>query len=80
VYIITKRTEKADGSETHTLIYIGKANKFNVRFINHEKWADFKKNNANCVGVYKTTSEADSLSIEEDLIKRQSPLLNSQHN
>ena len=80
VYIITKRTENPDGNGTHKLLYIGKANKFQSRFSNHEKWDAFMKNDANCVGIYKTSSETESLDIEEDLIKEQSPLLNSQHN
>lgn len=79
IYAFTNRTKNNDGVFNHTVIYVGKAVKFNQRFDNHEKWDLIKNAGANCLCIYKVDEESDMLKIEEDLIKGLKPQLNVVH-
>jgi excinuclease UvrABC nuclease subunit len=79
VYAFTKRTDN-NGVINHTVIYIGKAVKFNQRFDSHEKWDAIKKAGGNCLCIYNVENESTMLKIETDLIRGQKPQLNVVHN
>lgn len=78
VYVFSKR-ERNGESAVHTILYIGKAIKFNQRLNSHEKWEKAAKLGANCICIFAVQKETEMLSIEEDLIKGQSPQLNIIH-
>lgn len=78
VYAFSKREKNGD-KITHTVFYIGKAVKFNQRLNAHEKWEKAANLGANCVCIFTVQKETEMLSIEEDLIKGQSPQLNIIH-
>lgn len=77
VYVFTNRDET---SHKHAILYIGKTIQFNKRLDDHEHWDSAKKLGCNCICILNIGKEADMLTIEEDLIKGQSPKLNTQHN
>lgn len=68
VYCISKRTEKTDGTGSHTKIYIGETGDMSERFDNHHKEFCFKRHNANCISIHREDNEDKRLNIEEDLI------------
>ena len=76
VYFITKRTEKADGTGTHTRIYVGQTEDLSERFDNHHKQDCFDRNNANCICIYSESDEDQRLEIEADLIDNYNPPCN----
>lgn len=78
VYAFSKR-EKSGDNINHTILYVGKAIKFNQRLDNHEKWKDAVKLGANCICALSVEKESNMLAIEEDLIKGLSPKLNIVH-
>jgi excinuclease UvrABC nuclease subunit len=77
VYAITKRTS-SQGSNSHSVIYIGKTDDLSERFDNHHKQDCVDKNGANRICVRQVESEADRDSIEKDLIKNYQPKCNEQ--
>ena len=76
VYYVSKRTEKKDGTGSHTKIYIGQSGDLSERFDNHHKELCFEKKNANCISIYKVPYEDKRLDIEEDLIDSYEPPCN----
>lgn len=76
VYYISKRTEKNDGSGTHSKIYIGQTGDLSERFDNHHKEICFQKHGANCKSIHAEASEEKRLEIEEDLINALRPPCN----
>jgi hypothetical protein len=76
VYYISKRTEKPDGSGSHSKIYIGQTGDLSERFDDHHKEPCFKKNNANCHSIHSETDERKRLNIEKDLIDALNPPCN----
>ncbi|WP_339783358.1 hypothetical protein [uncultured Marinobacter sp.] len=76
VYYISRRTEKSDGSGTHTAIYVGETEDMSTRFDSHHDEACFKRNNANCKSILKETSGRRRLEIEADLVSSLNPPCN----
>lgn len=79
VYLFSKRDVK-EGKGSHTILYFGKANIFNERLDNHEKWEAAKKLGCNCIGIYETDTEKESLEAEKDILLNNNTPLNVQHN
>lgn len=79
VYLFSKRTLK-ENKGTHTVLYYGKANVFNERLDNHEKWEKALKSGCNCIGILETDSEEKSLEIEKDILLNNNTPLNVQNN
>ncbi len=69
VYYISNRQENADGSWSHTNIYVGQTEDMSGRFDDHHKALCFKDHNANAIGVHQEENEDSRLFIEEDLIE-----------
>jgi hypothetical protein len=67
VYVVTRRSIKADGSVDHELIFIGETPNLSDAFENHAKSACFEKESANCVCVYWEDHEESRAKISEDL-------------
>ncbi len=76
VYYISKRTEKADGSGSHSKIYIGQTGDLSERFDNHHKESCFKKHGANCISIHQEPDEDKRIEIEQDLIDAYDPPCN----
>ncbi len=68
VYLVTKRTIKADGGGSHTHIYVGQTENLKERFANHHKEECFTQHGANCVCVFQVSSEQSRLAIEADIL------------
>ncbi len=76
VYYISKRTQKAEGSGSHSKIYIGETNDLSERFDGHHKASCFKRNNANSISIHQEANEAKRLKVERDLIDAYEPPCN----
>lgn len=76
VYMITKRTEKADGKAVHRKIYIGCAEDFSNAFEKHDKMDCFHEEEANCICTYWEDSHDLREKIAEDLIDNYHPPCN----
>lgn len=76
VYFVTQRTEKSDGTGSHTRIYVGETGDLSERFDNHHKQDCFDKHNANCICVHSESNEKTRLEKESDLIDNYNPPCN----
>lgn len=76
VYVITRRTVKADGKGDHHVIYVGETENLGDRFDNHHKAGCFDRHNANCICVHRDNDGRSRLDKEADLIKANSPACN----
>lgn len=76
VYFVTERTEKADGTGSHTRIYVGQTGDLSERIDNHHKQDCFEENDANCICVHSESNEDKRLEIEADLIDNYNPPCN----
>ena len=76
VYFVTNRTEKSDGTGSHTGIYVGETGDLSKRFDNHHKQDCFDKHHANCICVHSESSEKNRLEKESDLIDNYNPPCN----
>ena len=68
VYYISKRTEKSDGTGSHTPIYVGETEDLKDRLGNHHKQQCFDNKGYNAVSINKESNGQSRLSIESDLI------------
>lgn len=78
VYVITKRSEKEDGTVVHKKLYIGAATDFTIALENHNLIPCFEKEDANCICTYWEDSEEMRNNIMEDLIDNYHPICNEQ--
>jgi len=76
VYVVTKRSDKADGKAVHKKLYIGSTEDFSKGFDNHEKRECFLSEGANCICAYWEDSAELREKIVEDLIDNYHPPCN----
>ena len=68
VYLVTKRTRKADGRMVHDFIYVGETDDLKERFLSHHKEDCFKRNGANCICTHRDSSATSRRKKEADLL------------
>ena len=76
IYYISKRTEKPDGTGTHSEIYIGQTGDMSERFDNHHKASCFRQHGVNAISAHGDENENSRLRKEEDLIDALHPPCN----
>lgn len=67
VYVFTNRTVDANGTGSHTLLYIGQTDSLATRIPNHEKWPCAQRNGANCICIHADNGETSRINKETDL-------------
>lgn len=67
VYLFSRRY-KTDDVYRHSYIYLGYTTDLSTRFDNHHKAACIKKNDANCVCIYRADTEKAAIAAEEDIL------------
>ncbi len=77
VYLITQRTNRADGRHRHKVLYVGRTKDFSHPFDGHGKAPDFVKYGANCICVLSDVSVESRREKERDLIASFSPVCNA---
>jgi hypothetical protein len=68
VYLLTKRTQKSDGTGTHEFLYVGETGDLGTRFDDHHKQDCFDRKGANCICVHRDGNEKSRLATESDLL------------
>jgi hypothetical protein len=68
VYVITKRSHKADGGYRHLALYVGHTEDFSHPFDRHRKAEEFRGRGANCICLQPDESEESCLAKEQDLV------------
>jgi len=53
VYVFTKRTLDAEGTGSHTFLYIGQTDSLKDRIPTHEKWPCLQRNGINSICVHR---------------------------
>lgn len=76
VYYISKRTAKADGTGTHSEIYVGETDDLKKRLSDHHKQACFDRNGYNAISVHRESSSLARTRKESDLIEAIHPPCN----
>ena len=76
VYYISNRQENADGSWSHTNIYVGQTEDMSERFDNHHKAECFDSYNVSAISIHQEEGEDSRLEIEDDLITALDPPCN----
>jgi hypothetical protein len=77
VYVVTRRTVKADTSVDHDLIYIGSSQNLQEEFEHHDLKDCFEKEGANCLCVYWEERTETREKIEDDLLNQYHPPCNT---
>jgi hypothetical protein len=77
VYLITQRTNRADGRHRHKVLYVGHTKDFSHPFDGRVKVPDFTKYGANCICVLSDVSIESRREMEKDLIASFSPVCNA---
>jgi hypothetical protein len=68
VYVITKRSRKAEGPYRHLALYVGHTEDFSQPFGRHRKAKEFRKRGANCICLQSDKSEESRLAKQQDLV------------
>ena len=76
VYYISKRTEKADGTGSHTNIYVGQTDNLKERLANHHRKDCFDRHGYTSVSVHQDGNERSRIDKELDLIGALNPPCN----
>ena len=76
VYYVSERTEKSDGTGTHSNIYVGQTEDIKDRFDDHHKQRCFEAHGYNAISVLIESNEFARLAIEGDLIDALNPPCN----
>ena len=78
VYIFTRREINTRDGVLHNLLYIGQTISLPIRLTRlHHKWEGVLRNRGNCVCVYSESNDSDRNRIENDLIRKYQPPLNT---
>lgn len=73
IYIFSKLNE----NKRWVAMYIGQADSLKERFSNHEKWDEAKRKGMTRIHAMHVAKQADRDAIEEDLIKKYQPPMNT---
>jgi hypothetical protein len=76
IYAVTKRYEDSEGTQSHTVLYIGQAPNLSIEFDNHPKTGCFDEHGGNCVCTLAEKNEEVRMAAEEDLTKYYRPICN----
>jgi hypothetical protein len=76
VYVISRRTAKADGGGNHDIYYVGQTSTLAERFNDHHKAEHWERREANCISVFVEENERVRLAIEADLVAAFNPCCN----
>lgn len=68
VYVITKRSRKAEGRYGHLALYVGHTEDFSQPFGRHRKAKEFRGRGANCICLQSDKSEESRLAKQQDLV------------
>jgi len=68
VYVITRRSRKADGRYRHLALYVSHTEDFSQPFDRHRKAKDFRGHGANCICLQSDKSEKSRLAKQQDLV------------
>ena len=78
VYIFTRREINTRGGVMHNILYNGRSISLPIRLNGlHHKWEAVLRNRGNCVCVYSELNNRNRNRIEDDLIRKYQPPLNS---
>lgn len=78
LYFLTIRKQNANGTGSHTFIYIGETEDLSRRPFNHHRKPCFDRHGANSVLIYVEESRDKRLKIETDLRRAYDPPCNRQ--
>ena len=77
VYVITQRTNQADGRHRHKILYVGHSEDLSQPLNPRRKAPDFAKYGTNCICVLSDESADSRREKEQDLITSFSPVCNA---
>lgn len=76
VYVITNRSNTADGGHRHQPLYVGQTEDLSQPLGGHRKAEVFLEHGANCVCLLSDASEDSRIAKERDLIAAFQPMCN----
>jgi hypothetical protein len=76
IFVVTKRTEKENGTGIHKKLFIGQATDLGLAYVNLDREACYEKEGANCFCTYWEDSDELRQQIVEDLVDNYHPPCN----